>query len=376
MNYTQDMNLLSTSGYCMPFEEKDRDVQLTLRYGKQKHPKTGESFFHHGIDFKTNNYFLAAVADGVVSGIGIDRKQYGLYVVIKYSKYEVTYSHMSNVFMQFGQQVKAGLAVGVSSDLLHMEVKYDGEEIDPVEFITMLYGNAKTWSEKGKAQPEFVAIDMDVHTDYDKDKDEIEKLMMRFFANYMNDLHEGLYSCPQRTEQSLRHLFSAAAMKDYFYESMPSMVNPLGIGRRSVPLVSKVQNLLIGDFLNYMALRHQIFLSTMTSLEKKKAEEQALSDGILIDPLAGLDIDIQSFDIPRIVSVYPDQAGLRWWTKSWFNNSEDGEAAIEIEREQAIRFLLNQIDKEEWLEEYFPKQMEMYHNAIEQTKEQLLQQSI
>lgn len=269
MNYTQDMNLLSTSGYCMPFEEKDRDVQLTLRYGKQKHPKTGESFFHHGIDFKTNNYFLAAVADGVVSGIGIDRKQYGLYVVIKYSKYEVTYSHMSNVFMQFGQQVKAGLAVGVSSDLLHMEVKYDGEEIDPVEFITMLYGNAKTWSEKGKAQPEFVAIDMDVHTDYDNDKDEIEKLMMRFFANYMNDLHEGLYNCPQRTEQSLRHLFSAAAMKDYFYESMPSMVNPLGIGRRSVPLVSKVQNLLIGDFLNYMALRHQIFLSTMTSLEKK-----------------------------------------------------------------------------------------------------------
>ena len=274
MNYTQDMNLLSTSGYCMPFEEKDRDVQLTLRYGKQKHPKAGESFFHHGIDFKTNNYFLAAVADGVVSGIGIDRKQYGLYVVIKYSKYEVTYSHMSNVFMQFGQQVKAGLAVGVSSDLLHMEVKYDGEEIDPVEFITMLYGNAKTWSEKGKAQPEFVAIDMDVHTDYDKDKDEIEKLMMRFFANYMNDLHEGLYSCPQRTEQSLRHLFSAAAMKDYFYESMPSMVNPLGIGRRSMPLVSKVQNLLIGDFLNYMALRHQIFLSTMTSLEKKKLKSK------------------------------------------------------------------------------------------------------
>ena len=274
MNYTQDMNLLSTSGYCMPFEEKDRDVQLTLRYGKQKHPKTGESFFHHGIDFKTNNYFLAAVADGVVSGIGIDRKQYGLYVVIKYSKYEVTYSHMSNVFMQFGQQVKAGLAVGVSSDLLHMEVKYDGEEIDPVEFITMLYGNAKTWSEKGKAQPEFVAIDMDVHTDYDNDKDEIEKLMMRFFANYMNDLHEGLYNCPQRTEQSLRHLFSAAAMKDYFYESMPSMVNPLGIGRRSVPLVSKVQNLLIGDFLTYMAHRHQIFLSTMTSLEKKKLKSK------------------------------------------------------------------------------------------------------
>lgn len=270
MTYTQDMNLLSASGYCMPFEEKDRDVQLTLSYGNQKHPQTGESFFHHGIDFKTNNYFLAALADGVVSGIGVDRKKYGLYEIIKYGNYEVTYSHMSHVFMQFGQKVKAGLAVGISSDLLHMEVKYNGEEIDPMEFITMLYGNVKTWSEKGKAQPEFVAIDMDIHTDYDNDKDEIEKLMMRFFSNYINDLHEGNYSCPQRTEQSLRHLFSVAAMKDYFYETMPSMVNPLGIGRRSVPLVSKVQNLLIGDFLNYMALRHQVFLSTMTSLEKKK----------------------------------------------------------------------------------------------------------
>lgn len=76
------------------------------------------------------------------------------------------------------------------------------------------------------------------------------------------------------------------------------------------------------------------------------------------------------------MSVYPDQAGIRWWTKSWFNNNEDGEPAIEIERDQAIRFLMSQINKEEWLEEYYPKQMEMYHNAIEQTKEQLLQQSI
>lgn len=270
MTYTQDMNLVSSSGYYMPFEERDRDVQMTLGYGKQNHPKTGEEFFHHGIDFNTNNYFLAAVADGVVSGIGIDRKKYGLYEVIKYGKYEVTYSHLSNVFVQFGQKVKAGLAVGVSSDMLHMEVKYNGEEIDPLEFITMLYGNVKTWSEKGKPNPEFVAIDMDVHTDYDSDKDEIETLMMRFFANYMNDLHAGMYISPDRTEQSLRHLISTASAKNYFYETMPSMVNPLGLGSKSIPLISKVQNLLIGDFLNYMALRHQIFLSSMTSLEKKK----------------------------------------------------------------------------------------------------------
>ena len=32
------------------------------------------------------------------------------------------------------------------------------------------------------------------------------------------------------------------------------------------------------------------------------------------------------------------------------------------------------IEKDEWLEQYFPKQMEVYHNAIEQTKEQILNQ--
>ena len=87
-----------------------------------------------------------------------------------------------------------------------------------------------------------------------------------------------------------------------------------------------------------------------------------------------MDIDIQTFDIPRLVSVYPDRAGIRWWTKAWFNNRDEGECSVEIERQQAIQFIQNRIDKDLWLEEYFPKQMEVYHHAIEQTKEQLLQQ--
>ena len=90
--------------------------------------------------------------------------------------------------------------------------------------------------------------------------------------------------------------------------------------------------------------------------------------------MAELDIDIQSFDIPRIVSVYPDRAGVRWWTKAWFNNREDGDAAGEIARDQAIRFSHDTRETDTCLEVFFPKQMEVYHNAIEQTKEQLLKQ--
>ena len=61
------------------------------------------------------------------------------------------------------------------------------------------------------------------------------------------------------------------------------------------------------------------------------------------------------------MSVYPDRAGVRWWTKAWFNNREEGEASVEIEREQAIRFIHDNIEKDAWLEEFFPKQMEVYH---------------
>ena len=109
-------------------------------------------------------------------------------------------------------------------------------------------------------------------------------------------------------------------------------------------------------------------------ITKKKAHELAIATSGLIDPLAELDIDVQSFDIPRMVSVYPYKSGIRWWTKAWFNGSEKGEAAIEIERERAIKVIKENIEKDEWLEEYFPKQMEVYHNAIEQTREQLLNQ--
>ena len=266
----QDLNLKSGSGYCMPFEERDKDVDVKLNYGKQRHPKTGEKFFNHGIDFNAPRYLLSAVATGTVTGLGSDAV-YGVYQVIRYGNYEVTYSNLSNVLANYGQSVKAGQVVAVSGDSLHMEVKYNGEEINPIEFLSMLYSNVKSmeaWGQSGV--PQFVTIDMDIHTQYDQHQTEIEDLMVRFLPTYMQDLQQGIYRVPPHTEQSLRNIFSLSAIKNYFYETLPSMANPLGMGRRSAPLVEKVQNLLIADFLNYMALRHQIFLSSLSPLEKKK----------------------------------------------------------------------------------------------------------
>ena len=268
MKYTQDMTLDSKSGYCMPFEERDRDVDMTLGYGMQKHPQTGQEFFHHGVDFDVHLYMLAAVASGKVTGIGTE-SVHGTYVTVSYGRYEVTYSHLSSVLTAFGQKVRAGHPVAISGDILHMEVRYGGEELNPLEFLTMLYANMKS-SQSGPQGMEFVTADIPVSTDYEKDRPEIESLLERYFPAYMDDMRRGLYLVPEHTELSLRNIFSLSASKDCFFEALPSVANPLGIGQKAMPMAVRVQNLLIGDFLNYLALRHGVYLSSLDDDEKKK----------------------------------------------------------------------------------------------------------
>lgn len=271
MAYTNDMNLVSNSGYCMPFEDRDGNVELILSYGNQVHPKTGEKFFHHGVDFKTDFYLLSALADGKVTGIGSDTR-HGLYMNIQYGGYAVKYGHLSSCHAAFGLPVSAGKMVGVSSELLHMEVHYGDEEVNPIDFITMLYSNMKIGGMDGEGTfpPEFVCIDADVVTDYDAHKESIEELMLRFYPAYMEAIRQGTYKVGKHTEQSLRNVFTVSAIKKYFFEMIPSLANPLGIGTKAVPVAAKVQNLLIADFMNYLALKHHVFLPGLTEDEKKK----------------------------------------------------------------------------------------------------------
>ena len=140
--------------------------------------------------------------------------------------------------------------------VFNMSVGYDlegikGEELNPIEFLTMLYGNIKALQETdGNGPAGFYDAETGVKNDYEKDQREIEELMLRFLPLYMEDLQRGAYTVPAHTEQSLRHIFTMGAMKEYFYEQMPSIANPLGLGRKAMPLACKVQNLLIADFLN------------------------------------------------------------------------------------------------------------------------------
>lgn len=85
-----------------------------------------------------------------------------------------------------------------------------------------------------------------------------------------------------------------------------------------------------------------------------------------------MQIDVASYDVQRQVSVYFDTSGMRSWTKAWFNGREKGEKAIEISRQQAIKFINDEISMDDWLSRFYPKQMNSYYKAIEQARNQLL----
>ncbi|MCH5310927.1 MAG: M23 family metallopeptidase [Prevotella sp.] len=267
----KDMLLESASGFMMPFAAaEDEEVQVSLGFGQQKHPMTGEQFVHRGVDFIAHDVPLFALATGAVVGIGTDAV-HDHYMIIKYGKYEVKYGHISRSFVSYGMPVYAGLQVAQSGDFLHFEVSQSGEVLDPTEFLGMVYGNIQQLDAMGiKGCYRLANMGVKVQTDYDADQDELLQMMLRWWPVYMNEIRLGSYVPPARVEQSLRNIFAQSANRNHFFETIPQIGNPLGLSSRGAPLASKVQNLLIGDFLSYMALRHQVYLSSWDDDEKKK----------------------------------------------------------------------------------------------------------
>lgn len=270
-NIKKDMLLESPSGFTMPFAgDEEHDVEVSLAYGEQRHPATGEPFQHSGIDLVCSHQPLFAVASGTVIGVGTDAIHEN-YIVIRYGKYDVKYGHISAAYCQYGTRVVAGQQVAVSGDFLHLGVRFSGQLIDPVEFLQMLYSNVITLSSLGMRpgeQPPLIGAA--IRTDYDKDQDEIVQLMLQWLPEYMNALRTGAYVSSPQIADSLRNVFRQGAERNYFYEEIPSLANPLGLGGRSSLLAGKVQSLLIGDFLNFLGSRHQLFPSSWGDEEKKK----------------------------------------------------------------------------------------------------------
>lgn len=267
----KDMFLESASGYMMPFPlEENEELPITLEFGAQTHPMTGEKFNHQGIDFAINGKPLYAIATGLIVGAGQD-SLHDNYVVAKYGKYEVKYGHISEAYTPYGTKIEAGQQIAKGGDMLHLGVRFAGKEIDPSEFLSMLYANIQQLAAMGiKNMPiEDIPGSKGVKTAYDPDKDSILMMMLRWLPNYMNDIRTGAYRSSSRTESTLRNILTVAADKNYYFENIPTINNPLGLSSRSVPLIEKIQSILIEDFLSYMALNHNIFPASWDNQQKK-----------------------------------------------------------------------------------------------------------
>ena len=102
---TKDILLESASGFMMPFEaSEEEEVQVSLGFGEQTHPMTGERFHHSGVDFAAHDLPLFALATGTVVGVGTDAVHEN-YIITKYGKFEVKYGHVSEAYLTYGMPV-------------------------------------------------------------------------------------------------------------------------------------------------------------------------------------------------------------------------------------------------------------------------------
>jgi hypothetical protein len=275
MEYSKDLIIPSDSGYCFPFVAfEDNPVSVILDYGEQINPSTGQKFNHTGIDFSVSKGSpLYALADGMVTGIG-DDDVHGHTITARYGNFYVIYGHVSECLREYGERVRARDVIARSGSFVHLGVLYKGEVIDPKEFIDLIAANINELESLG----EMMHSDKQnpTNTEYDQFSDEISVLFVRYFPSYMSALRTGTYRPSETFEEKMRSLFVSSASQNYFYEKAPTVANPLGLTDRAAPLVAKAQDLLITDFLHYVAVTHHIFISDWTDEQKKKLFSKAM----------------------------------------------------------------------------------------------------
>lgn len=120
------------------------EVKMTSGYGMRMHPVQKKKKMHRGIDFACpNGTPIVATADGEVVKMDYNPKGYGKFVIIKHNEtFSTLYSQMSEQKVKLGEKVKKGQVIGLvgSSGVstgphLHYEIKKDGKNVDPADYI-------------------------------------------------------------------------------------------------------------------------------------------------------------------------------------------------------------------------------------------------
>lgn len=145
---TMDSNI-SSSGWAWPLPYSG--VYLTSYYGYRYHPLDGDWRYHSGIDISMGDAYgknIIATRDGTVILSSLESESgtgYGNYIIIDHGDgYTSLYGHCSELLVSTGQRVSKGQIIArvgstgwSTGPHLHFEVRYNGETVDPLDYVSM-----------------------------------------------------------------------------------------------------------------------------------------------------------------------------------------------------------------------------------------------
>ena len=120
-----------------------RTVRQTSGFGMRRHPLTGRSRMHNGLDWAgPRGTPITATADGVVKQAG-RQGGYGNLVIIQHDfGIETYYAHLNSIDVRSGQRVSRGQRIGgmgttgASTGVhLHYEVRVNGRPVNPLTYV-------------------------------------------------------------------------------------------------------------------------------------------------------------------------------------------------------------------------------------------------
>lgn len=118
-----------------------KKIQITSTFGTRRDPFTKEKAYHSGLDLQANYENVYSMFDGIVETIGSNSRS-GNFIVMRYGEYTVGYCHLSRRYVNEGDSVYAGDAIGVSGCTgratgphLHLSCRKEGKARDPHDLL-------------------------------------------------------------------------------------------------------------------------------------------------------------------------------------------------------------------------------------------------
>ncbi|WP_066631475.1 peptidoglycan DD-metalloendopeptidase family protein [Labilibacter marinus] len=132
--------------FIMPIK-KEELKRISAHYNKSiVNPITKKQFTHNGVDFVADlNTAVRALGDATVRTVSDKPESYGRYIILDHSDgYSSLYAHLNDFKVIEGQTIKKGDIIGLVGNTglstgphLHLEVKKDGNHIDPEKVINL-----------------------------------------------------------------------------------------------------------------------------------------------------------------------------------------------------------------------------------------------